>query len=77
MLLCYIFFIAFVFLLSNIVGIGIHRLDRITDHACKQVLQRKLNGNNHPLTMNNFPWTLQIYEADIDTAFNLKKQGIL
>ena len=34
-------FEAFVFPLSNIVGIGIHRLDRITDHACKQVLQRK------------------------------------
>ena len=66
-------FIAFVFPLSNIVGIGIHRLDRITDHANK-FCKEKLNGDNHPLTINNFPQTLQIYQADINTAFNLKKQ---
>ena len=54
-------------------GIGIHRLDRITDHANK-FCKEKLNGDNHPLTINNFPQTLQIHEADINTAFNLKKQ---
>ena len=51
-------------------------LDRITDHANK-FYKEKLNGNNHPLTINNFPRTLQIYEADINIASNLKKQGIL
>ena len=69
-------FIAFVFPLSNIVGIGIQTLDRITDHANK-FYKEKLNGNNHPLTINNFPRTLQIYDADINIAFNLEKQGIL
>ena len=69
-------FIAFVFPLSNIVGIGIHRLDRITDHA-KKFYKEKLNGNNHPLTLNDFLRTLQIYDADINIAFNLEKQGKL
>ena len=50
-------------------------LDRITDHANK-FYKEKLNGNNHPLTINNFPRTLQIYDADINIAFNLEKQGI-
>ena len=54
-------------------GIGIHRLDRITDHANK-FCKENLNGDNHPLTIKTFPQTLQIYEADINTAFNLKKQ---
>ena len=58
-------FIAFVFPLSNIVGIGIHRLDRITDHANK-FCKENLNGDNHPLTIKNFPQTLQIYETDIN-----------
>ena len=48
-------------------------LDRITDHANK-FYKEKLNGNNHPLTINNFPRTLQIYDADINIAFNLEKQ---
>ena len=69
-------FIAFVFPLSNIVGIGIQTLHRITDHANK-FYKEKLNGDNHPLTINNFPRTLQIYDADINIAFNLEKQGIL
>ena len=51
-------------------------LDRITDHANK-FYKEKLNGDNHPLTINNFPRTLQIYDADINIAFNLEKQGIL
>ena len=67
---------AFVFPLSNVVGIGIHRLDKITDHTNK-FYKGKLNGNNSPLTINNFSRTLQIYDADINIAFNLEKQGIL
>ena len=51
-------------------------LNRITDHANK-FYKEKLNGNNHPLTINNLPRTLQIYDADINIAFNLEKQGIL
>ena len=51
-------------------------LDRITDHANK-FYREKLNGDNHPLTINNFPRTLQIYDADINIAFNLEKQGML
>ena len=51
-------------------------LDRITDHANK-FFKEKVNGDNHPLAINNFPRTLQIYEADINIASNLKKQGIL
>ena len=35
------------------------------------------NGDNHPLTINNFPRSLQIYDADINIAFNLEKQGML
>ena len=69
-------FIAFVFPLSNIVGIGIQTLDRITDHANK-FFKEKLNGDNHLLTINNFPRTIQIYDADINIAFYLEKQGIL
>ena len=68
-------FIAFVFPLSNIVGIGIQTLHRITDHANK-FYKEKLNGDNHPLTINNFPRTLQICDADINIASNLEKQGI-
>ena len=45
-------------------------------HANK-FYKEKLNGNNNPLTINNFPSTLQIYDADINIAFNLEKQGIL
>ena len=51
-------------------------LGRITDHANK-FYKEKLNGDNHPLTINNFPRALQIYDADINIAFNLEKQGIL
>ena len=51
-------------------------LGRITDHANK-FYKEKLNGDTHPLTINNFPRTLQIYDADINIAFNLEKQGIL
>ena len=40
-------------------------------------MKKKLSGDNHPLTINNFPRTLQINDADIDIAFNLEKQGIL
>ena len=40
-------------------------------------LQRKSPGDNHPLTINNFPRTLQIYDADNNIAFNLEKQGKL
>ena len=58
------------------VGIGIQTLDSITDHANK-FYKEKLNGDNHPLTINNFPWTLQLYDADINITFNLEKQGII
>ena len=34
-------------------------------------------GDNHPLTINNFPRTLQICDSDINIASNLEKQGIL
>ena len=51
-------------------------LDRITDHANK-FYKEKLNGDNHPLTINNLPRTLQRYDADINIAFNLEKRGIL
>ena len=51
-------------------------LDRITDHANK-LYREKLYGDNHRLTINNFPKTLQIYDADINIAFNLEKQGKL
>ena len=51
-------------------------LGRITDHANK-FYKEKLNGDTHPLTINNFPRTLQIYDADINIAFNLEKQGKL
>ena len=37
-------------------------------------MQRKTHGDNHPLTINNFPRTLQIYDSDINIAFNLEKQ---
>ena len=50
-------------------------LDRIIDHADK-FYKEKLNGDNHSLTINSFPRTLQIYDADINIAFNLEKQGI-
>ena len=40
-------------------------------------LQRKSHDDNHPLTINNFPRTLQIYDADNNIAFNLEKQGKL
>ena len=51
-------------------------LDRITDHANK-FYKEKLNDNNHPLTINNFPQTLHIYDADINIAFNLEKQRMI
>ena len=44
-----------------------------TDHANK-FYKEKLNGDNHPLTINNFSRAFQIYDADISIAFNLKKQ---
>ena len=47
-------------------------LGRIADHANK-FYKEKLNGDTHPLTINNFPRKLQIYDADIDNAFNLEK----
>ena len=50
-------------------------LGRITDHANK-FYKEKLYDNNHPLTINNFPRTLQIYDIDINIAF-LEKQGTL
>ena len=40
-------------------------------------MQRKTHGDNHPPTINNFPKALQIYDADINIAFNLEKQGKL
>ena len=43
-----------------------------TNHANK-FYKEKPNGNNHTLTINNFPRTLQIYDADIHIAFNLGK----
>ena len=49
---------------------------KITDNANK-FSKEKLNCDNHRLSINNFPRTLQIYAADIDIAFNLEKQGIL
>ena len=61
---------------SNVVGIGIQTLEESLDHA-NNIYKGKLNGDNHPLTINNFPRTLQIYDADINIAFNLEKQGIL
>ena len=51
-------------------------LEESLDHA-NNIYKGKLNGDNHPLTINNFPRTLQIYDADINIAFNLEKQGIL
>ena len=36
-------------------------LGRITDHANKFYIE-KLNGDSHPLTINNFSRTLQLYE---------------
>ncbi|RMX39560.1 hypothetical protein pdam_00006107 [Pocillopora damicornis] len=51
-------FITFVFPLSNIT------LDRITDHANK-FYKEKLSGNNHPLTINNFPRTLHMKQISI------------
>ena len=51
-------------------------LDRITDHANK-FYKEKLNGDNHPLTIKNFPRTLQVCDADINIASNLEIQGIL
>ena len=68
-------FIAFVFPSSNTVGIGFQTLDRITDHTNK-FYKEKLNGDNNPLTINNFPQTIQIYDADINIAVNMEKQGI-
>ena len=47
-----------------------------TNHANK-FYKEKLNGVNHLLTINNFPRTLQIYDADINIAFNLEKKEIL
>ena len=51
-------------------------LGRITEHANKFYIE-KLNGDSHPLTINNFSRTLQLYDADIDIALNLEKKGIL
>ena len=50
-------------------------LDSITDHANK-IYKEKLNGDNNPLTINNFPRTLQIYDADVNISFNMKKRRI-
>ena len=68
-------FIAFVFPSSNTVGIGFQTLDRITDHTNK-FYKQKLNGDNNPLTINNFTQTIQIYDADINIAVNMERQGI-
>ena len=51
-------------------------LEAIVDHA-SMFYREKLYSNNQQLTINDFPCTVQIYDADITVAFNLKKQGIL
>ena len=42
-------------------------LDSITDHVNK-ICKVKLNGNIHPLTINNVPRTLQIYDGDMNSG---------
>ena len=37
-------------------------------------IEKKLYSNNQQLTINDFPCTVQIYDADITVAFNLKKK---
>ena len=51
-------------------------LEAIIDHA-SMFYREKLYPMNEHLTINDFPSTLQIYDADISVAFNLEKQGIL
>ena len=51
-------------------------LEAIIDHA-SMFYREKLYPINPHLTINDFPSTLQIYDADISIAFNLEKQGIL
>ena len=51
-------------------------LEAIIDHA-SMFYREKLYPMNQHLTINDFPSTLQIYDADISVAFNLEKQGIL
>ena len=51
-------------------------LEAIVDHA-SMFYREKLYANNQQLTINDFPCTLQIYDADICIAFNLEKEGIL
>ncbi|XP_044166861.1 uncharacterized protein LOC122950914 [Acropora millepora] len=51
-------------------------LEAIIDHA-SMFYREKLYPINPHLTINDFPSTLQIYDADISVAFNLEKQGIL
>ena len=48
----------------------------IIDHA-NFFYREKLYPADQQLTINDFPSTLQIYDADISIAFNLEKQGIL
>ena len=48
-------------------------LNRITDHAIK-FYNKKLNGDNNALTINNFPRILQIYYADINIALNWRNK---
>ena len=70
-------FIAFVFPLSNIVGIGIHRL--LVESLTMQTSFIKKNSmaiTTHWLS-TFFPRMLQISDADINIAFNLEEQGIL
>ena len=51
-------------------------LKAIIDHA-SMFYREKLYPINQHLTINDFPSTQQIYDADISIAFNLEKQGIL
>lgn len=51
-------------------------LEAIIDHA-SMFYREKLYPINQHLTINDFPSTLQIYDADISIALNLEKQGVL
>lgn len=55
---------------------NVQTLEAIVDHA-SIFYREKLYINNQDLTINDFPSTLQIYDADISIAFNLEKQGRL
>ena len=51
-------------------------LDRTLTMQTSLTKENSMAGNNHSLTINNFPRILQICDADINIAFNLEKQGI-